>query len=169
MIYALNFLILVVLSALELSIFPHFRIFSVVPLLVPFFILMLAYFRKGVEPFLLAAVAGILFDAFSIYPFGFYLIFFMSIAATVRIIFHEGMKKMPFLHFLIVSIILCVVFYAAQITFLFIGGATVKFSQTATLALGLLVNEIYAILLYAVLAWYFDKLLEWTPRARNLL
>lgn len=169
MIYALNFLILIILSALELSVFPHFRIFGVIPLLVPFFILMLAYFRKGVEPFLLAAVAGIFFDIFSSYPFGFYLIFFMSVAAIVRIFSHEGMKTMPFLHFLIMSIMLCATFYGAQVALLFLGGATIKLSQISYLAVGLFVNEIYAILLYAVLVWYFDKLLEWTPKARNLL
>jgi len=169
MIYALNFLVLIVLSALELSVLPHFRIFGIVPLLVPFFILMLTYFRKGVEPFLLAAVAGIFFDLFSIYPFGFYLIFFMIIAAIIRIIFHEGMKTMPFLHFLVMSVMLCVVFYGAQIVMLLLSGATIKVSQITHLAVSLFVNEIYAILLYAILVWYFDKLLEWTPKARNFL
>lgn len=169
MIYILNFLVLIILSALELSVLPHFRIFGVVPLLVPFYILMLAYFRKGVEPFLLAAMAGIFFDIFSLYPFGFYLIFFMSIAAIIRIFFHEGMKSMPFLHFLIMSIALCVILYTAQIVFLALNGTAIEFSQSGILALGLLVNEIYAILLYAILAWYFGKLLEWTPKARNLL
>lgn len=156
--YLINIVISLALTAFELNFLPHFRIFGVIPLLVPFFIITLAYFRKGFEPFLVAAVGGIFFDLVSSYPFGVYLLFFMLIASLVRFFFHEGLKSLPLGHFLIMVASVTLLFYVGQGIYLFSQGVSVSLSSWIVIFWGLSVNAVYAILIYAFSSWYFEKL-----------
>jgi hypothetical protein len=92
--YILNIIIILLLSLLTLGLLPTVSIANTVPLLPLFFIIALAYFRKGFEPIILAAaMAGIFFDFYSAYQFGFYIIFFILVAVIIRVIYHEGMNS----------------------------------------------------------------------------
>ncbi|MBW6432110.1 hypothetical protein K0A96_02905, partial [Patescibacteria group bacterium] len=91
--YILNIIVLLLLSLLTLGFLPTVSIANTVPLLPLFFIIALSYFRKGFEPIILAAMAGIFFDLYSAFQFGFYVIFFILIAVIIRVIYHEGINS----------------------------------------------------------------------------
>lgn len=156
--FLINFLLTVFLSFLEFSFLPHFKILGTAPFLVIFFIILLAYFRKGFEPFFIASFTGIIFDFFSSYPFGTYLIIFLIWVALVKIIFHEGLKRFPFVPFMIMSFFAIISFYITQTVMLFLEKATITISSWLVYVLGLAVNGICAILLYFFADWYFDKI-----------
>ena len=85
--FLINFLVTFAFIIAELSFFPHFKIFNVTPLIVIFFVICLAYFRKGREPFLLASFSGVFLDFNSAYPFGTYLVFLLILVTVIKIFF----------------------------------------------------------------------------------
>jgi hypothetical protein len=160
MIVFLNVIIVLLTALLTLSILPHFSIFFTVPLVPLFFLIPLVYFRKGIEPFLIAAGAGIIFDFFSGYPFGFYLGFFLLVSLIIRILFQEGMRSFTFLHYLILLSVSLVTFYLFQIIYLVSVGAPFAIMSLGVILAGLAVNIFCGILFYAFNNWYFDKTRE---------
>lgn len=158
MIYLLNIFVLTLLSVFSLSVLPHIRLFGVVPLMVPFFLITLTYFRKGFEPFILAAFTGFFFDLFSSYPFGFYLSFFLFLAVIVKSTFQEGMRSLSFWYYCLFSFLALLIFYGSQIGFLYFQGASLSAQIYKPLLSGLIVNAVCVILLYVFSGWYFDRL-----------
>lgn len=158
MIYIINFLTLSVFSFLTLSFFPHLKIFGVAPLLSLFFIIGLAYFRKGFEPLFLAAVFGILFDINSAYPFGFYLTIFLIAVGTMRYMFQEGMKTFSFASFLLISFVALLSIIVLQVIFVAIDKTSISVLFILPILAFVGVNMVYAILIYAFSNWYFEKI-----------
>jgi hypothetical protein len=160
MIYLINIIVTYLLSLITLSTFNSLRIFGVAPLLPLFFIVTLSYYRKGFEPILLAAAAGLYFELFSAYPFGFYLFLFLLSAVVVRYMFQEGSRSFSFLSFMLINAAALIAYYLAQIVILYIDKVAIGSSLLLPLVAGLSVNLICAILIYAFSGWYFDKLRE---------
>lgn len=160
MITILNILVLTVLSFLTVSLSPHFRIFGVVPILPLFFIIQLSYFRKGFEPLLLAALTGIFMDLFSPYPFGFYLALFLLTSVVVRYFFDEGMRKLSYGHFILISLSAISLYYLAQLGILWTEGVKPTFTAVLPVLYGLVVNGVFASLLYLFGLWYFEWILK---------
>lgn len=158
MIYLLNIFTVFGLSLLSLSVFPHIRILGVIPFIVPFFLITLAYFRKGFEPVLLAALAGIFFDLFSSYSFGLYLFLFLFIALVVKIMFQEGMRSLSFWYYSIISTLFFLAFYISQFVILYFGEVTFNIKMIWPVLWSLIVNGICVILVYVFSDWYFDKI-----------
>lgn len=154
----LNVLVVILLASLELNFLPHIRVFNIVPLILPFYIITISYFRKGFEPFFLASLAGILFDFNSSYPFGTYLIFFLLITAVMKVIFPGEIKNLPFGHFMIMSVVVILTFYIFQSAYLLLSGTTLMWSSWPIFAAGIIINAIYAILVYIFSIWYFEKI-----------
>jgi hypothetical protein len=165
MIYFINIFVIYILNLLTLSLFSNLRIFGVVPLIPLFFIISLAYFRKGVEPLLLAAFSGIYLDLFSSYPFGFYLSLFLFAVIVVRYMFQEGMRSLSFWYYFIVCSVTLSVYYLAQIGFLWFEKVKIGVNFIVPVFAGIAVNLICVILIYALANWYFDKI---TVLADNL-
>lgn len=157
MVYLLNSLILALMSLLSLSVFPHLKIIGVVPLLALFFVIALAYFRKGFEPFLLAAFAGIFFDLYSSYPFGFYLALFLFFCALIRFMFQEGMRTLSFWYFFAMSLLGLLIYYLFQIGYLAFKDIKITVDFLWPVINGLLVNSVFVLLLYPFNLWYFDR------------
>lgn len=155
MIYLLNIFVLLVLSFLSVSFLPHLRILGALPILPIFFIIPLAYFRKGFEPLILAAFTGIFFDLFSTLPFGFYLVFFLALAAVIRYLFQEGMHHLPFGRYFLFVAIAIIVFEGAQLGFVL---NTVRAAIIWPVVAFLAVNFIFAIIFYIFVNWYFEFL-----------
>ncbi len=168
MIYLLNIFLAVLISFLSLSFAPHFRIFGTVPLVMVFFLIALAYFRKGFEPLAIAAFVGFFFDLFSPQPFGFYLLFFLLLVGVIRFLFQEGMKQFSFWYFLMLSLISVLIYYLAQYSILYVEGVRFETINFWPLMLGILVNIGFAIILYAPLERFFDwqKGLEYKLKRR---
>lgn len=158
MIYFFNIIVLSVMSLLTLSTFNNLRIFGVAPLLPLFFIINLSYYRKGFEPVLLAALAGIYFDLFSAYPFGLYLFLFLGCSVLVRYMFQEGMRSFSFFYFLLISGLSITIYYLAQIVILYFEKATVNIENAIPVLTGIIVNVLCGILIYTFSGWYFEKL-----------
>jgi rod shape-determining protein MreD len=156
MIYLINFLVLTLLSFLTLSFIPHLMGFA--PILPVYFIILLSYFRKGFERLLLAALFGIVFDLFSSYPFGFYLIFFLGLAVLIRYMFQEGMRSLSFWFYFFISFFATVIFYLAQALNLYLNHTIFTFKALIPLGWGLLANIICVVILYIFSDWYFDNL-----------
>jgi rod shape-determining protein MreD len=156
MIYTLNILIVFILTSLSLSFFPNLAIFGVAPLLSLFFVILLAYFRKGVEPLILAAFTGIYLDFFSPYPLGLYLMLFLLVAAFVRYFFGEGMNRLSFWYYIAITEFSLLVYYSAQLIFLWTEGVLPKLGDLWPVIIGLLVNSVFAIIVYAAGLRYFD-------------
>lgn len=165
MITAINIAILAFLSFLTVSLFPHFRIMGVVSLLPLFFIIQLSYFRKGFEPLLLAALVGIFFDLYSPYPFGLYLALFLLTAAIVRYFFDEGMRQLSYGHFILISLSAILAYYISQFGLLWFEGVRPTLLSIRPVVWGLLVNGVFASLLYAFGLWYF----EWVIKVEDFL
>lgn len=168
MMYLLNILLAVIISFLTLSFAPHFKIFGVVPLVIVFFLIALAYFRKGFEPLAIAAFAGVFFDLFSPQPFGFYLLFFLLLVGVIRFLFQEGMKQCSFWYFLVLSLISVFVYYLAQYLILYLEGVRFETINFWPFMLGIIVNAGFAIILYTPLERFFDwqKGLEYKLKRR---
>lgn len=156
MIYLINFLVLTILSFLTLSFIPHLMGFS--PILPVYFIILLTYFRKGFEPLLLAALFGIVFDLFSSYPFGFYLVFFLGLAVLIKYMFQEGMRTLSFWFYVFISLFATVLFYLSQALNLFLNKVPFTPKALVPLGWGLLANMVFVILLYVFSDWYFDSI-----------
>ncbi len=160
MIYILNFLMMIFLSFLSLSFLPNLKIFGVAPILPIFFLVALSNFRKGFEPILLAAFFGIIFDIYSSYPFGMYLVIFLLISGAVRYMYQEGMKTLSFQSFSIISFIALVGTITTQILFIYFDKVIIDKSLIIPALSFLLVNMIYAILIYVFSIWYFEKIVS---------
>lgn len=158
MIYAINIIVLYALSLLSLTVFSNLRIFGVSPLLPLFFIISLAYFRKGFEPLLLAALAGIYFDLYSSYPFGFYLVLFLFSATVVRFMFQEGMRSLSLWYYALISFGVLFIYYTAQIIYLVTQNVTIGSNFIIPVIAGLAVNLFCVILIYVLSGWYFERL-----------
>jgi rod shape-determining protein MreD len=160
MITALNILILTGLSFLTVSLFPHFRILGVVPLLPLFFIIQFAYFRKGFEPILLAAVSGIFLDLFSPYPFGFYLLLFLLTATIVRYFFDEGLRRLSYGHYILTASVAILIYYLAQFGMLWFEGVRPTVMAIRPVVSGILINAVFASILYLFGVWYFEEVIK---------
>lgn len=158
MIYLINILTIIFFSLLSLSVFPYLKILGVVPLLVPLFLISLSYFRKGYEPFLLAAFAGFFFDLFSSYPFGYYIFFFLFVSVIVKIMFQEGMRTLSFWYYFLLSSFSLFIFYSSQLVFLYFEKANFTVELLYPILSGLVVNLVCVILLYIFSDWYFDRI-----------
>lgn len=167
MITFFNIAVVFLLSVISTSIFPHLRIFGVAPILTLFFIIQLSYFRKGIEPLLLAAAAGIFFDLFSPYFFGLYLILFVGVASIVRYFFGEGLRTLNFGHYITISAISMVLYMGSQIVVLLIHGIKPGLNSLLPLGLGILINLIFATLLYFFGTWYFEQMLILEDRQKR--
>ena len=165
MITAINIAILAILSFLTVSLFPHFRIMGVVPLLPLFYLIQLSYFRKGFEPLLLSAIFGIFLDLYSPYSFGLYLSLFLITAAVVRFFFDEGMRQLSYGHFILISLSAILAYYIAQFGLLMVEGVRPTIMSIRPVVWGLLVNGVFATLLYAFGIWYF----EWVLKVEDVL
>jgi rod shape-determining protein MreD len=157
MVTILNILILLITAILSTSFLPHFRIFLVIPLLSLFFIIQLTYHRPGFEPLLLAAAAGIYFDLFSPYPFGFYLILFLATAGLVRYLFQEGMRILSFWRYMSIAAIALACYLGAQLIQLKVIGLYFGNEAVVPVLAAILVNLLFAALMYPLGIWYFDK------------
>lgn len=168
MIYLLNILLAALISFLALSVAPHFKIFGVIPFVMVFFLIALAYFRKGFEPLAIAAFAGFFFDLFSSLPFGFYLLFFLLLVGVIRFLFQEGMKQLSFWYFAVLSLIVVLIYYLAQYLILYIQGVRFETINFWPLMLAILVNAGFVIILYVPLERFFDwqKGLEYKLKRR---
>lgn len=159
MVYLINILIMLLLSLLTVSFLPNFTVFGVVPLLPLFFVIGLTYFRKGFEPVLIAALAGVLLDFYSSYGFGLYLTIFLGIAIAVRVFYQEGMKEMSFWSFVIISTASLTLYYLAQVLLLINSEVGIGFvSILKPYALFMLINAVYLLLAYPFNIWYFEKM-----------
>lgn len=158
MIYILNFLVMIFLSFLSLSFLPNLKILGVSPILPIFFIISISNFRKGFEPLLLSAFFGIIFDLYSSYPFGMYLMIFLLISSAVRYMYQEGMKTLSFQSFSIISFITLLGTLILQIIFIYLNDIVINESFIPPSLSFLLVNMIYAILIYVFSVWYFEKI-----------
>jgi hypothetical protein len=158
MIYIINFIVLFTLNVLTLSLFPGLRLFGIIPLAPLFFIISLAYFRKGFEPLLLAALSGIYLDLFSSYPFGFYLLLFLSSVMIVRYMFQEGMRSLSLWYYSVVCMISISAYYLAQIAFLIISKVNIGLNIIIPILVGVAVNLVCVILVYVLANWYFEKI-----------
>jgi len=156
MIYLINIAIAAVLSFLSLSFFPYFKIFGVVPLFVIYFIVALTYFRRGFEPFAMAAFVGIFFDIFSPNPFGFYLTIFLLAAGIVRYIFPEGMNRLSFWYYGGVCLGIVLIYLLAQYGILYMEGVRFEIINFWPLMLSLLVHAFFVIIFYVALEHLFD-------------
>ena len=165
MITAINIIILSILSFLTVSLFPHFRIMGVVPLIPLFFIIQLSYFRKGFEPLLLAAICGVFLDLFSPYPFGLYLALFLLTAAIVRYFFDEGLRQLSYGHYMLISLSAIFAYFLAQFGLLMLEGVRPTLLSIRPVIWGLLVNGVFASLLYMFGLWYF----EWVIKIEDIL
>jgi cell shape-determining protein MreD len=128
------------------------------PILPVYFIILLTYFRKGFEPLLLAALFGIVFDLFSSYPFGFYLVFFLGLAVLIKYMFQEGMRTLSFWFYVFISLFATVLFYLSQALNLFLNKVPFTPKALVPLGWGLLANMVFVILLYVFSDWYFDSI-----------
>lgn len=167
MITFLNIAVVFLLSVVSASIFPHLRIFGVAPILTLFFIIQLSYFRKGIEPLLLAAAAGIFFDLFSPFFFGLYLILFLGVATLVRYFFGEGLRTLNFGHYITISALALLFYMGSQLAVLLTHGIKPGLNSLLPLGLGILINLIFAAILYFFGAWYFDKMLILEDRLKR--
>ena len=159
MITAFNIAILAVTTFLTLSFFPHFKIFGAVPLLPLFFVIQLAYYRKGFEPVLLAALTGLFFDLFSPYPFGSYFLLFLVTAGVVRYFFGEGLRALSFWHYLVITAAALILYQGAQLIYLATQGTKLTTGVLLPSVAYLSVNLVFAMLLYAFGLWYFEYVL----------
>lgn len=156
--YILNILVLYLTSLLTLSTFPNLRIFGVIPLLTLYFVIALAYYRKGFEPILLAALAGIYFDIYSSYPFGLYFFLFTISALIVRYMFQEGMRSLSFWYYLVICGISLFAYYLFQIIIMYLNKVELGTNLLFPIFSGIAVNLVCVILVFAFSNWYFDKL-----------
>jgi rod shape-determining protein MreD len=157
--YVLNIIIILLLSLLTLGLLPTVSIANTVPLLPLFFIIALAYFRKGFEPIILAAMAGIFFDFYSAYQFGFYAIFFILVAVIIRVIFHEGMNSISLLRFLTLSGLSITFYFIIQLALIGLSDASIlSFEMIKSFGYLVVVNITWAFIMYFAVNWYFDKL-----------
>lgn len=159
MTYLLNILIMSILSALTLGFFPYLTVANTVPLVPLFFVILLTYFRKGFEPILLAAISGIILDIFSAYDFGFYILFFLFTAVLIRVIFIEGLKEVSFSGYMAISGGALFLYYLAQVGVLYLDDVSLEFVDLLLPLLYLvLVNGVWAVIMYFAGNWYFEKL-----------
>jgi rod shape-determining protein MreD len=156
MVYLLNFLLLAILTFLTVSVFPYFRIFSVVPMLPVMFLVLAAYFRKGFEPILLAAFAGLVLDFASGSPFGFYLAALLLGAGIVRFVYEEGLKYFPIGFYLLYTALTLIILYAAQVAYVWIDRGVIIWNDLYSLLWAVLLNLIFAIIVYVPGERYFD-------------
>ncbi len=157
MIYLLHIFLTLFLSYFSLSFLPAFGLWGVAPLLPLFFVISLAYFRRGFAPILLAALTGILLDFYSAYRFGFYLGVFLVGVLTVRFLYQEGMERLSLLSYITLVTIPIVISYVAQNVVLKMGGAQfniVAMGKTGLAYIG--VNLVFAIVIYPLVQWYFE-------------
>jgi cell shape-determining protein MreD len=146
------------LNILTLSLFPGLRVLGIIPLTPLFFIIALAFFRKGFEPLLLAALSGVYLDMYSSYPFGLYLVLFSFSVVAVRYMFQEGMRTLSLWYFLIVCMAAYFAYNVTQVVFLLADKVSIGVSAIYPILVGTVVNIICAILVYVSSNWYFDKL-----------
>lgn len=159
MIYFANILIIFLLTTFTVSMWPALTATNTVPLLPLFFVIGLTYFRRGVEPLLLAAIAGIILDLYSAYPFGMYLGIFLAIAGLIRIFFYEGLKEMKLSTFTFLCMLGILTMNLAQALMLAIDKVTIEAGTFALLAArSILLNLVFVIPLYLAINYYFDKI-----------
>lgn len=159
MAYLLNILVILLLGIFNFSLLPSFSIFNVVPLLPLFFIIALTYFRKGVEPILLAALAGVFLDFSSSYGFGLYLSLFLGTAVLVRLFFQEGMTELSFISFLAFSLSGLTVYFSLQIFLLYRAGVDLSFTPLIQPFVSfMVVNLVFILIFYPLNTWYFEKI-----------
>lgn len=160
MIYLVNTLVASFLTLITVAVLPDFRIFGVVPLLPLFFLISLAYFRKGFEPVAIAALAGFFLDVFSGYPFGLYLATLLFIVVLVRFLFQEGMRSLHLGSYLSIAAGTLVVHFLAQLVLIYLEIKTVPLVALVSFGQFLAVNLVFAIIIYTFDVWYFDKIQE---------
>jgi cell shape-determining protein MreD len=166
--YLLNLIIIFLLSALTIGFFPYISPVNTVPLLPLIFLIPLAYFRKGFEPILVAALAGLFFDLYSAYQFGFYIIYFLMVVAIIRVLFHEGLNHISFALFTTIILSAISALFVIQSVIVYLGEASLKITDVL-FSFGYLVviNFIAASLIYLGINWYFDKLKELEINSRR--
>jgi len=159
MIFFLNLLIIFILSAINLGFLPFFSVLNTTALLPLLFIICLAYFRRGFEPFVIAIFAGVMTDVFSVYFFGFYSILFILAVALIRVTFAEGMKDLPFLRYLLMVLVVSTFYYLMQVLVIFLEKITINYTSLLLPFVYLLAfNLLAAIFVYYFSLWYFDKI-----------
>lgn len=157
--YLFNIIIILLLSLLTLGLLPTVSIANTVPLLPLFFIIALAYFRKGFEPIFLAAMAGIFFDFYSAYQFGFYVIFFILVAVIIRVIYHEGMNSISLARFFIICVLSITFYFLLQLALIGLSDVSIlSFEMLKSFGYLVVVNIAWAFIMYFAINWYFDKL-----------
>lgn len=143
---------------MSLSFIPSLGIFKAGPLLPLFFIIALSYFRKGFEPLFLAALSGFIFDFFSSYPFGFYLILFLGASLVVRIMFQEGMKELSFYFYLILSVIFLFIYSITEVIIMYLSNVPISVNIFMPILQTIIINITFSFFLYFGIVWYFDKI-----------
>lgn len=166
--YILNAFILFFLSILTIGLFPYVSFYNTVPFLPLSFVLAISYFRKGFEPILLSALAGLFIDVFSGYGFGFYTIFFLVSAVTVRTIFHEGLNHISFIRYTIINIIAFATLFLVQVMGLYLEKSEFElFSLILPFLIFVIINLLGSFVLFFGINRYFDKLIELDLRRRR--
>jgi len=159
MIYILNFFVLLFLSIITVSFLPHLLPYSLAPILPLSFIVIFSYLRKGFEPVILAAFSGFFLDIFASANFGVYTIIFLLTAVFIRVVFHEGMKRISFFRYITINtIVLLVLFLTELLILFFLEVPIVSISTLASFGRFFLFNLLGATALYWLVIKYLDKI-----------
>lgn len=166
--YFFNILIIFLLSILTVSFFPYVSFGNTVPLLSFIFLVPLAYLRRGFEPIIIAALAGLFFDLYSAYYFGFYLIFSLILVSLIRVIFYEGMNHITLARFLTITFLAFSLLFIAQTLLLYFSDAHLNLASLVLPFVYLIVINLFsAFIMYLGINWYFDKLRDVEIKGRR--
>lgn len=165
MVSFLNFLVVFISVILSISVFPHFSAFLLTPIFPLFVIVALGYYRKGFEPFILAAIAGILMDLFTSYPFGAFLVFFLLVIAFLRNFFQEGMRTISFWYYFGFTLGFSLLAQLAEVIFHISNKGLISLNYLWYLAGFVAVTSVFSMLFYLFMTWYFEK----TEKLENYL
>ncbi|MBW6431794.1 hypothetical protein K0A96_01245, partial [Patescibacteria group bacterium] len=96
---------------------------------------------------------------YSAFQFGFYVIFFILIAVIIRVIYHEGINSISLVRFLILCSSSMVFYFIIQLALIGLTDISIMSLQMiGSFGFLMVVNIIWAFIMYFAVNWYFDKL-----------